>query len=391
MTGPSAYNTRSKRSRSSLNPPEKSKKRVKKENTTFLVQSEVAGRAMMDIYLSGTTAVAPSAPAEKPKAVLFTPAKEEEEMVPCPYTIPERSEAAWDLAKQLVAKCSKHEAISYRHHYGVVLENENGNLSIWDKLGACYFSLNNADELYAWEKKKKLFFVDHGCRAWWRPELGAKTNTHFYQALTSDRGPAITWEEAVEYATYMANESVWRHAYVEKDPEKLLSGPSIFHTTFPYRYLIQAGMLMRHLYDSPALVRSFLEYKKHINGNAAYFIASRYVLGADGEIKYQKMNFHSPWDAMVGSEPQVLKSLYNSDFRFMKDMPLAEQEFDYFSKLYLTWTGLSAVTDTLMVPGHDNGANGTKFGTLDTRKWTNVGKFLEEVLVLNGIKGKKDA
>jgi hypothetical protein len=404
MTGPSAYNTRSKRSRSSSNPPGKSKVRPKKELpwayqdwSDSAAGANYSQQAMMDIYLSGNhsqyimTAATPSAPVEKKPVPQST--QVEEEIMRNPYTIPERSEAAWDMAKQVVAACNFPNESAYRHHFGVVLEDKNGKLSPWDALGACYYRLNNADVNNGWTNHKKLFFIDHGCRAWWRPEFGEKTNTKYYAGY-SDTGPALTWEEAIEYADFMANKSVWKHAYIEKDPEKLLTGASIFHTTFPYRYLLQAGMLMRHLYDAPTLVRSFLEYKKHIKGSAAYFIASRYVLDKDNEIRYHKMIFHSPWDAIAsGSEPQILKALYNRDFKFMKGMSLAEKEFGLFSGLYTTWgekihpEGFQA----LKVPEHDKGAPGSTFGKLDTRRWTNVGKFLEEVLVLNGIKGRKDA
>lgn len=386
MTGPSAYNIRKQ-------PPPS----LRKPKKNFLVQKQEAEKlskqARWDIWASGfkanTYAIRTSAPVVEQKARPSTP---DETPMRNPFKIPEYPEAAWEAAKECVKKAA--ERTGSLHSYGAVYEKGNGEYGFWNSGGPCYGGLSQLDtgqySSYVGKRKKKPFFIDWGLPLWWRPDE-PKKNVRVYTGM-SNLGYPVSWEDALVWVNFIANKSVWKYPYVEKDPEAILSGPIIFHTCFPYRYMLQASMLPRFIYEKPYCIRTWIEFNKHIKGSAAFFLAQRFEYFPEKKVvKYRYDNWHTIFDNSC-DDPVVLKSLWNRDFSHMKGQTLAYNEFGSYYHLCSTWMSEDGHRTELKLPPPTSGMIRHGFGSGDTREWdcSDMEKFLKEVLKLNGI-GEKNA
>lgn len=302
-----------------------------------------------------------------------------------PYKLPKRSKEAWDMALSLQEDCSVKENILLQN-FGYVMEHE-GKLHKWVQMkAACYAELSTTISYYKELARKyggiykellkeregnPLFFVD------WSLMRYEKDNDEDHNLF-------------LEWADWVANKSIWRKAFISKNPEELLAKAAIFHTVHPIRFVIGGAMMLRYIYEHPHVIKTWDVLRKHLPENVAFFIANLVFFDKNQkELSKRRLTSHSVFDNMNGyDEKLIFQSLYFRDFSHMKQYKSMEEVPWVYNKLPKIWTEPG---DTVLTfPNPDAGTKGNGWN-VDTRKWINIERFCREICDLNLKKEEKNA
>lgn len=325
------------------------------------------------------------APSHKPVILPVDKDVPESEDMRDPYRLPVRTQEAWQSALELQEKCSD-KKIDGLQNFGYVMENE-GKLHHFISLGAaCYATLGSGPEYfkhYIGDEKgyyktqyemrlgKPLYFVDFGVRC-----------------FTPNMAYTVSKELALRWAEFVATKSIWRRAFITKDPEELITKPAIFHTCHPMRFVISAAMTLRYLYEHSKVIETWDVLRQCMPGTAAFYLAN-HVRIVEGSFRYQWTGGHAIFDRATNiDQKQVFTSLYTRDFSKMKGSHSMYASPWSYSGLQKIWCNGDAET-SLSLPKAEAGVKTGGFYGNDSRTWKDIPAFCQKFTELNLIKEEK--
>lgn len=276
-----------------------------------------------------------------------------------PYKIVNHGKEAMDLAIALQGEIANPRP-KLLNKFGWVYKTKDGKLKTVNRGNQpCY-----ADLLYNWKPigAKALYFVD------WANSL-------------YDPKDGISEKKALEYVKWAATQSVWRRAFVTKNPEQLISGPSIFNTAHPIRFVVQAAMMLRYIYEKQPIIAMWFRLKEYVDKHAAFYLAHQVAPQYDHANIYVRLgnDGHNMFDK-DRDNAIVLHSLVTRDFSFMKKMHSTYKKAYGYRNLESIWGPKEYVPLTLP-PYTVEKITGT-WGRV-IKGWEDLGKFAKETVRLN--------
>lgn len=84
-------------------------------------------------------------------------------------------------------------------------------------------------------------------------------------------------ENAIKYTDWLINNSYFANAFLIKDPIETLTVGNIMDGSFPGQYLVMAGKAIRNINETSYFLNNWTEFSKHINKDAALYLAVYFV------------------------------------------------------------------------------------------------------------------
>lgn len=287
-----------------------------------------------------------------------------------PYKIVNHGKEAMDAAIALQEAIANPRPNSL-NKFGWVYKTAAGEIKTVNRGNqACYADLSDN-----WKPKgaKALYFVD------WA--------NHWYKPGTE--GHALPEKDALEFAKWAANASVWRNAFVVKDAKKLLSAPAIYNTAHPIRFVVQAAIMMRYIYEKQPIIQMWVKLKKHVHPSAAFYLAQFITTYWKNPNIYVHAggSGHGMFDSGDCNEPIVLHSLMKRDFSFMKGMHSTYEKAWGYRTLDKIW-GPVGDKPLIFPPYTYNGDTGQWGGRI--HGWTDLGALATSIVSASMEKAVKE-
>jgi len=311
-----------------------------------------------------------------------------------PTVLPEREKKAWQLANALVDQCSEAVELRYKtdydyvmrvmvttketyeyrglQNYGIVFKKGDEFTTWCRKQAPCYASINGLTRAACGDA---LLFVD------WANKNAIGTN-YILGCNSKEEHLATRW------AYWLANDSVWARAYVEKNPVSILTKPTIYHTCYPVQFVLQAAMFQRYLTEQWPLVERWDQFvKAGCDKDAAVFLAEALNIRKDGTFETSGHLGHASFNSSM-DEPEVLSCLYTKDYKHLSDFKSMEVAPGHYHGMAQVWCGKREIygkSVNLKMPKPTAEKKPYEWSDMRICEWKpkNVGDFLKEVVELN--------
>jgi hypothetical protein len=250
-----------------------------------------------------------------------------------PYKLPKRSDKAIAAVAHLQQEIGKiDDTDTYLQAFGFIFEKKDGTVRTKNLGSRICFACLDENITYHQPDEKAVFMVDWSTKLL---KLGVG-KPNWYTKEECDY--TCSRYDAERFAKWAAHDSIWRRAFVTKDIPTLISKPVIYNTMHPLRFVLQAAMLLRTMHERPWIIHTWELFEKHIDSNVAFYLANLYKWDRKKQVIYAFENQgHSLFNGASVDRRQVLTSLHNRDFSFMRAEKSAEKQTHNYRKLERIW------------------------------------------------------
>ena len=185
---------------------------------------------------------------------------------------------------------------------------------------------NNYAAVYVGGDKSNIY--NRWCYSQISMDLGNKEIAYFIDYPTS-RYPKAGFTpyrtaQHLIYINWLANKSPYAEVFVTKDARDILDNGAIFHTHMPCRWVLQAAIQLRNLWEYPFLCYSWIRMKRDIGPEAAMILAIHFNARVSGRDKVVPVKF--PVDFRFDDGCENHGSFNTNDFNFKSLKPFMDHD-----------------------------------------------------------------
>ena len=139
--------------------------------------------------------------------------------------------------------------------------------------------------------------------------------------------------EEYNYISFLVNKSVYRHAFVRKDPTEIASKGAVFFTHFPAQYIVSAAMYIRNVRELPEdVMNNWGVFSKYMDKNAALYLAHTLSLHQG---KYCFIGMHLHTCVEKDNIKNAMKNMAKEDFfNFGTELFRNNQDYKYLADIW---------------------------------------------------------